>query len=243
IELYLRNGFENILRRRDIPLKSQWPSDDDIQTLVKASNGLFIYAATALRDVDQAGSLEEALRAVCATTSNVADDPPFAGLDAFYTSIMRRIPLKALTTVLLLCELLCNGVAYAGGNQVGVILWSNLSTLSEIEFRAAYNHLSAVLYIRDHSDSFDSTQFGDTNRPFQHADPAAIEELRDHICSKLGGSIYFYHKSFFDFLCDPTRSDTFCVWSSPTLNAYYKHLLEVLVKYEESYSFRGSGEV
>ncbi|KAF9444990.1 hypothetical protein P691DRAFT_785843 [Macrolepiota fuliginosa MF-IS2] len=33
IELYLRNGFENILRRRDIPIKSQWPSDDDIQTL------------------------------------------------------------------------------------------------------------------------------------------------------------------------------------------------------------------
>ncbi|KAF9441854.1 hypothetical protein P691DRAFT_790553 [Macrolepiota fuliginosa MF-IS2] len=61
IELYLRNGFENILRRRDISIAFQWPSDNDIQTLVKASNGLFIYAATALRDVDQAESLKEAL--------------------------------------------------------------------------------------------------------------------------------------------------------------------------------------
>ncbi|KAF9442978.1 hypothetical protein P691DRAFT_764704, partial [Macrolepiota fuliginosa MF-IS2] len=41
IELYLRSGFENILRHRNIPVTSQWPSDNDIQTLVKASKGLF----------------------------------------------------------------------------------------------------------------------------------------------------------------------------------------------------------
>ncbi|KAF9442578.1 hypothetical protein P691DRAFT_714239, partial [Macrolepiota fuliginosa MF-IS2] len=64
IELYLRDGFENILRDRNISAKSQWPSDDDMQTLVKASNGLFIYAATALRVVARAGFPEEALRAV-----------------------------------------------------------------------------------------------------------------------------------------------------------------------------------
>ncbi|KAF9441427.1 hypothetical protein P691DRAFT_854535 [Macrolepiota fuliginosa MF-IS2] len=183
IELYLRNGFENILRRRDIPITFQWPSDNNIQTLVKALKGLFIYVATVLRDVDQARSLEEALHTVCATTANPGDDPPFAGLDAFYMSIMRRIPLKALPTVLLLCRLSCSN------------------------------------------------------------DPAIIEELRIHIRTKLGGSIYFYHKSFCDVLIDPTRSGSFCIQSSPTLNAYYKHSLEVLVKYEESYPFRGSGEV
>ncbi|KAF9442826.1 hypothetical protein P691DRAFT_645298, partial [Macrolepiota fuliginosa MF-IS2] len=51
IELYLRSGFENILRRRNIPVISQWPSENDIQTLVKASKGLFVYAAMVLRDV------------------------------------------------------------------------------------------------------------------------------------------------------------------------------------------------
>ncbi|KAF9447987.1 hypothetical protein P691DRAFT_730472 [Macrolepiota fuliginosa MF-IS2] len=240
IELYLRNGFENILRRRDIRTKSQWPSDNDIQTLVKASNGLFIYAATALRDVDQAGSLEEALRAVCASTPNLTDKPPFAGLDAFYMVIMRRIPPKALPTVLLLCTQLCNDRAYAGGDQSGVMLWGNFLTQSEIEFRAVCNHLSAVLHIRDHNDSFDLTQFNGTNRPFQHANRAAIEELRNHTYNKLGGSIYFYHKSFYDFIIDPTRSGTFCLGSPPMINALYKHSLEVVLKYEESYSFRGS---
>ncbi|KAF9449066.1 hypothetical protein P691DRAFT_774915 [Macrolepiota fuliginosa MF-IS2] len=240
IELYLRNGFENILRRRDIPVKSQWPSDNDIQTLVKASNGLFIYAATALRVVAQAGALEQALRAACATPSNCTNNSPFAGLDAFYMVIMQRIPPDVLPTVLLLCRLLCSGGAYSGGNQHSVILWSNLLTLSEIDFRAVCNQLSAVLHIHGHSDSLNFAQFGDTNRPFRHATPAAIEELRDHIRSKLGGSIYFYHKSFYDFLWDPMRSGTFCVWSSATLNVYRKHCLEVLVKFEEGYSFRGS---
>ncbi|KAF9443809.1 hypothetical protein P691DRAFT_840604 [Macrolepiota fuliginosa MF-IS2] len=243
IKLYLCNGFKNILQCHDILLKSQWPSDDDIQMLVKALNGLFIYVAMALQDVDQAGSLEEVLCAVCATTSNIADNPPFTGLDAFYTSIMQCIPLKALPTVLLLCRLLCSSIVYASGDQVGVILYSNELGLSKIIFWVVYNHLSAILHICNHSNSFNSTQFGDTHCPFQHGNTAAIKELRIHIHSKLGGSIYFYHKSFFDFLCNPTCSSTFCIWSSPMLNAYYMHILEVLVKYEESYSFQGSGEV
>ncbi|KAF9442792.1 hypothetical protein P691DRAFT_797986 [Macrolepiota fuliginosa MF-IS2] len=51
IELYLRSSFENILRRRNISLMSQWPSDDDIRTLVHAANGLFVYVATAVRRI------------------------------------------------------------------------------------------------------------------------------------------------------------------------------------------------
>ncbi|KAF9449068.1 hypothetical protein P691DRAFT_774917 [Macrolepiota fuliginosa MF-IS2] len=120
------------------------------------------------------------------------------------------------------------------------MLWSDLLALSEIGFRAVCNHLSAVRHIHDHSDSFDFSQFGDTNHPFQHANPAAIEELRIHISRRLGGSIYFYHKSFFDFLIDPTRSGAFCVRSPLMHSTYYKHFLDVPVKYEGSYSFRGS---
>ncbi|KAF9445557.1 hypothetical protein P691DRAFT_762396 [Macrolepiota fuliginosa MF-IS2] len=243
IELYLRDGFENILRDRDICVKSQWPSDGDIQVLVKASNGLFIYAATALRVVARAGFPEEALRAVCANTFGYTRNSPFAELDAFYMLIMRRIPPDVLHTVIFLCKLLCNAMPYADGIQTGVMLRSNMLGLSEIEFRTVCNHLSAVLYVHDHDDSFDSTQFGDTNRPFQRIAPAAIDLLKYDIRRRLGGSIYFYHKSFFDFLTDLTRSGTFCVVFSPGPDAYYKHCLGVVLKYEESYSLRGSGEV
>ncbi|KAF9443699.1 hypothetical protein P691DRAFT_808462, partial [Macrolepiota fuliginosa MF-IS2] len=117
---------------------------------------------------------------------------------------------------------------------------SNLLELSEIDFRATCNRLSAVLHVHGHSDSFDPSQFGDTDRPFWHATPASVNELRDHVRDRLGGSIHFYHKSFFDFLMDPTRSGPFCVTSSPMNNAYFKHCLEVMLKYEESYCFQGS---
>ncbi|KAF9445802.1 hypothetical protein P691DRAFT_734370 [Macrolepiota fuliginosa MF-IS2] len=238
IGLYLRSGFENILRCRNIPAEPQWPSDNDIQTLVKASNGSFAYAATALRIVAQPGSAEKALDVVCSTTKlDHTDSSPFAELDAFYMMIMQRIPPEELANTLLLCRRLCMSRSYAGRCLYGVRLWSNKLALSEIEFWAACNQLNAVLHVHDHNDSFDFTQFGDTRRPFQRADRTTIEKPRWYIRNKLGGSVYFYHKSFYDFLVDPKRSGSFCIQSSPVLNAFYKHCVDRLPKYEESYSF------
>ncbi|KAF9449153.1 hypothetical protein P691DRAFT_653795, partial [Macrolepiota fuliginosa MF-IS2] len=58
IELFLRDGFRDILRRHNLPRSplSTWPSDDDTRILVAASGGLFIYAGTILLFVDQADS-------------------------------------------------------------------------------------------------------------------------------------------------------------------------------------------
>ncbi|KAF9447449.1 hypothetical protein P691DRAFT_802338, partial [Macrolepiota fuliginosa MF-IS2] len=241
IELYLRSGFKNTLRHRNILVTSQWPSDDNIQTLVKAAKGLFIYSAMVLRDVDRAGSPSEALRVVCATASNPTGGSLFAGLDALYMVIMRRIPPEDLSIVQLLCNTLCTRLSYSGSRyNTSVIGLSNLLRLSEIDFRATCNQLSAVLHVHDHSDSSDPSRFGDTDCPFWHSAPAFVEKLRVHVRTRLGGSIHFYHKSFYDFLIDPTRSSPFCVASSPMHNAYFKHCLEVMLKYEESYGFQGS---
>ncbi|KAF9446884.1 hypothetical protein P691DRAFT_732444 [Macrolepiota fuliginosa MF-IS2] len=241
IELYLRSGFENILRRRNIPLKSQWPSDNDIQTLVKKSNGLFIYAATALRVVAQPGPIEEALCAVCATSSDRIGNSPFAELDAFYMLIMQRIPPKDLPTILLLCAILCHLATYAaGGYRWGAMLQGNLLSLSEIQFRAVCNQLSAVLRFDGRNDRFDLTQFGDTGSPFQRATSALTGKLRDHVYGRLGDSIYFYHRSFYDFLIDPTRSGAFCVRSPAVTNAHFKNDLGLLLEYDGSCCFQES---
>ncbi|KAF9451467.1 hypothetical protein P691DRAFT_807829 [Macrolepiota fuliginosa MF-IS2] len=241
IELYLRSGFKNTLRRRNIPMASQWPSDSDIQTLVKRSKGLFIYAAMVLRDVDQAGSPSEALRAICTATLDPTDSSLFAGLDAFYMLIMQRIPPEDLPTILFLCRLLCGAASYLGsGYTSGAMRLSNMLGLSAIDFWAICNQLSAVLHVHDHSDSFDFSQFGDTDHPFWHATPVFVEELRAHVNSRLGGAIHFYHKSFYDFLVDPTRSGPFYLWSPSVCNVDFKHYLDVTLKYEESYRFNGS---
>jgi hypothetical protein len=63
IELYLRESFQDILRRCDMPPDTQWLSDDNLSRLVNAADGMFIYGATALRFIDdpQWLSLQEPL--------------------------------------------------------------------------------------------------------------------------------------------------------------------------------------
>ncbi|KAF9441166.1 hypothetical protein P691DRAFT_766631 [Macrolepiota fuliginosa MF-IS2] len=129
------------------------------------------------------------------------------------------------------------GTYAAGGHGVGAMLQGNLLSLSEIQFRAVCNQLSAVLHFDDRSDTFDLTQFGDNGRPFQRATSALTEQLTGHVRGGLGGSIYFYHKSFSDFLMDSTRSGTFCVMSLAMTNAHFKNDLGRLLEYDESYCF------
>ncbi len=57
IESYLKNGFKNILRHRNASMRSQWPSTEDMETLVGAAAGSFIYATTVIRYVDHRGLL------------------------------------------------------------------------------------------------------------------------------------------------------------------------------------------
>ncbi|KAF9444073.1 hypothetical protein P691DRAFT_363226 [Macrolepiota fuliginosa MF-IS2] len=248
IELYLRGGFGNILRRRDILLKSQWPSDNDVRTLVHAAGGLFIYVATALRVVAQSGSLpEESLRRLLADTSNNGHNlrrgskSSFAELDAFYMLIMQRIPSGILPTVLLFLQILCASPSHQNVDPRGALFMSNVLGLSEIELKAVCNQLSAVVHFHGR-DEFVGPVIPtvDTTRPFQHADPEIVNELRSFIFNQLGGSISFYHKSFYDFLLDSTRSATFCVTSPVICNALFAHSLGLQLKYQESYCFQDS---
>lgn len=49
IELYLRNGLQDILQEHNLSPRGNWPSDRDIRILVCGAAGLFIYATTVLR--------------------------------------------------------------------------------------------------------------------------------------------------------------------------------------------------
>lgn len=250
IELYFRGGFENILRRHNISMKSQWPSDGAIKTLVNAAAGLFVYPATILRLVGHPGSLpEERLRAILTDISKRGGKsifgnipkPLFAELDAIYKLIMERISPETLLPTLLLFSMLCRSGPHLGGDGRGVVLHSNMLRLSRLEFKTICNQLSAVIHFHDQDEPFVFDHHTDIGRPFQYASPRVVQELRTFIRSWLGGSLSFYHKSFYDFLVDPTRSGMFCVTSKAMLNALFKHFLELQLKYQESYCFRGSG--
>ncbi|KAF9442926.1 hypothetical protein P691DRAFT_844715 [Macrolepiota fuliginosa MF-IS2] len=192
IELYLCSSFENILRCHNISLKSRWPSNDDIHTLVHAANGLFVYVATA-------------------TEATNTPQSPFAELDAFYMLIMGCIPSDTLPSVLLFLHEMW------GLSHNSVPLISNCLGFSEVMFKAVYNHLSAVVHLQGQDESPPYLN-ADVNWPFQY-----------FIYCELGGSMYFYHKSFWDFSVDPRHSGPFYVLSSATWNT------------RESYCIQGSG--
>ncbi|KAJ3554708.1 hypothetical protein NP233_g12363 [Leucocoprinus birnbaumii] len=101
IELYLRGGFQNILRRRAcLHLASSWPTKKDIQRLVDAAAGLFAHPATLLRFIDSHSSLgfEETLESILNSLGQPSTLPasPYTELDALYTEIMRRVPTDVL---------------------------------------------------------------------------------------------------------------------------------------------------
>ncbi|KAJ3560572.1 hypothetical protein NP233_g10750 [Leucocoprinus birnbaumii] len=154
IALYLRGGFDDILRRRNISPSSPWPTEEVIWMLVNASAGLFAYPAAVIRFIDQHPALriEEPLHEVLGIISerdghssgNGAS--PFAQLDAFYMLIMKRIPESVLSSVLVfLADVICSG--YFGAWYAA--LTCNKLGLSEGEFKAICNHLHAVMYYED----------------------------------------------------------------------------------------------
>jgi hypothetical protein len=49
MRLYLQKGFEHIATKRRLPLQGGWPTDDNIDLIVRLADRLFVYAATLLK--------------------------------------------------------------------------------------------------------------------------------------------------------------------------------------------------
>ncbi|EKM77694.1 hypothetical protein AGABI1DRAFT_93069 [Agaricus bisporus var. burnettii JB137-S8] len=193
---YLRGGFDNIVRRRNISMPSPWPTDRDVRKVVEASAGLFIYAATVLRFVENSWSLrlQEPLETVLdiiserSTVSNTATI--FAEIDVLYTLIMQRVPSGVLPSVqLLFADMLLDG--YKG-------LWSameegNCIGLSKVEFRSLCSHVRAVLCYHDVKTPLPTLGSSvDTTRPFDVAGAFCVNTPEIH--SKLFNHYHGRHR-------------------------------------------------
>lgn len=240
IKLYLRGEFKNILRRRNLSMSSPWPRDEDIQLLVRASAGLFVYPASVLRFIDQFPSPapDEPLRAVLAAIQQSNGGPrvgdtksPFAELDAFYLLIMQRIPKEILPFVqLLFADLLLDGV---GDHQWSAIYQGNKLGLSEIQFKGVCNQVHAVLHFQDGPRRLHFDESTVSTRPFVDATPKTVARLRKGVYG-VGGLVSFYHKSFPDFLSDPTRSGAFCARTPENHWKLFNHYLQLHFYYAQS---------
>ncbi len=244
IEVYLRNGFENILQRRNSSVPHQWPSANDIEILVGAAAGLFIYATTVIRFVDHLSQPGPQKR-LCAIIDTILDrrkngpragtgtDTPYADLDAFYVLILQRIPKEIFPSVHLLLAVICRY------GLVGAILTTNLLGLSKDEFETICHHASAVVLLQDPETGLKLDPAIDTSRGYMQAnlDQDVLLKLDQSVYRELGGHISFYHKSFEDFLLDPVHSSRYCVKNLEVLAQQYRRMhltYDLMYRWEHS---------
>jgi len=246
IEVYLRGEFKNIPEQRDfLQLLSSWPTDNDIRMLVGAAAGLFAYPAAVLRHVAYPPDLQfrERLQSVLDTLTHAGKQPltsSFSQLDALYVRIMQQIPEhNLLYAQFLLSFSVSNWDADA---RFRVSTRCCMPGISECTFRDICHHLHAVISYEPSFHPFSSIDPRiDLTRPYYdqgqwfHSGHTIINQVWD-----VHGFLRFYHKSFYDFLRDPTRSGAFCITTSAFIIKLLDHSIQDHHHYASSYAIDGS---
>ncbi|XP_006463161.1 hypothetical protein AGABI2DRAFT_179606 [Agaricus bisporus var. bisporus H97] len=180
VERYLRAKLKKIKEASD-SVDPRWPEEQDLWKLANAAGGLFAYAQTVVRYIEDANAgspasqLSEVLNVIDnhPTTDMPQEDHPMASLDALYARILSNVPSKVMmnTRKLLLA------LAFDWASQVprNFVLLCNWLGMTPDEAYAAINHLRSVLRV--------------PRRGEAHKEKLEI-----------------FHKSFMDYISDFRRS-------------------------------------
>jgi len=213
--------------------------------LVDAADGLFAHPAAVLRHVAHQpdSQFRERLQSVLDTPSGAGKQgstSALSQLDALYVHIMEQIPESILLSAQFLLSFSLE--ARDADSRWYASARCCMFRISECTFRDVCHHLHAVILYEPSFDPFSSLDLL-INLTSPYHDQGQWFHLTDlimrHIRS-VHGTFCLYHKSFYDFLCDPTRSGSFCV-TTPAFNCkYFDHLIQNHHHYASSYAIDGS---
>jgi hypothetical protein len=179
VERFLRASLERI--QKDFPrtVPKKWPSEEQSASLAAAASGLFMFADTAIRFIEDPRyanptmRLSQVLSALSGLTPT-SHDQSFASLDALYATILNSIPSDVWSTT----KQVLGALLYAQGagqrytlrklGAISIVLGLDLSTIY-----ASVNGCYSLLNMSDPKDA--------------HQIP-----------------VTFYHASFGDYLLDST---------------------------------------
>jgi hypothetical protein len=180
VQRYLRDELKKIqLEHRTLKHKREWLSEHEFTRIASSAGGLFAYAATVVRYIDDPhygdpiAQLRRVLKIIDASTKpdTSGREHPMARLDALYKRILDNIPDDVMVNARKLLPV----YSLYGWRDVKFRELCNRLGLTEDEAYGAIRHLYAVMKI-----------------PEPHkADDERLE---------------YYHKSFGDFLRDFKRS-------------------------------------
>lgn len=135
IRLYLVDKFHEIRSRNSFRLSipNGWPSQDDLNTLVRNSSGQFIYAATIIRFIDSHRHNPVVRLATVLKARVYAEDTvtPFAQLDELYHQILASVDDIKKVLAIVHCLMFCTGgletkqleviLGYEAGECLGIL--------------------------------------------------------------------------------------------------------------------------
>ncbi|KAJ3563939.1 hypothetical protein NP233_g8620 [Leucocoprinus birnbaumii] len=205
IEAYLRGAFETI-RRKYPSISSSWPPDRSLMQLVERADGLFIYATSAIRYIEQntGGSRlgpEERLQ-VLLRPDEEGRRAKLSKLDRLYLLIMDQIPKETLpSTLIILYAYDYLSVVRSGSSRkiwLTIPVISSVLGLSQPAFHDAITPLRSVLQ--------EYTQQG-----MSHP------------------SLQFFHSSFTEFLANPARSQAnYHIQTNEICTLFYSACVDIL---------------
>ncbi|KAF9528162.1 hypothetical protein CPB83DRAFT_907088 [Crepidotus variabilis] len=171
-----------------------WPSEKDLQKLVQAASGQFIYAKTVTRHIAEHGHNPLERLETLLKHSSHSQSTPLDRLDALYTHILSKAVDWELTSAVLGGRAAMLSVRPL--DREGLSILEILLDLRPGDAHRALRSLHSILFVH-HSLAADRETMSN-------------EDYR-RILHEAQRPIRFYHKSFLDFLQNRQRAGTFFV--------------------------------
>jgi len=215
IQSYLHAEFMEILtRNKNImgQIRSPWPSEDDLRTLVARASGQFIYASTVIKSVGSVGDLlspQEKLDIILHPGPMQAS--AFSELDRLYTQILSayddsKVLVHVLGVVLALEEL--NGDIYSNDEPL---------TNPEVIANIAGLEQGKVLLVLRALQSVTKIQIDPVYDDGDDEQPNGIINQR----------VQLSHRSFHDFLTDKGRSEPYFIDIELSIGQIFFRILDL----------------
>ncbi|KXN92435.1 hypothetical protein AN958_07994 [Leucoagaricus sp. SymC.cos] len=149
IEIYLRAQFKDIMKRYYVTVDEDgnWPSTEDMEKVVSAASGLFIYASTAAKFIgdsnvaDPDSQLRALIEFIEDSPAKSATTNPLHYLDKLYEQILSDVQPQLLQLVL---QILGTSQLYPA---LSILQLANLFDLSEGKFYSTLIRLHSVVEV------------------------------------------------------------------------------------------------
>lgn len=210
VERYLRDEFTLIRQKYPTSFPStlkQWPSESQFARIVARASGLFVFASTLVRFIDNMAygnpisRLQKVLDVIDSTPPPEAYGDLFAILDALYTEIMSAIPRELLPVT----QSILTFVLPVITSLPPFVVVCNWLGLTQADAYGALQRLYAVLNIPPPE--------------------AGNQELR------------VFHTSFVDYLVSPSRSGPFWMDKMEAKRLVFRSSLRVLKESHDTGGF------